>query len=184
LQGQRDFLRRSIHFTNTGVHHQKLDEVPGNPANLNLREAINTKPIRELLLGAKQHQHMSNLPSPILRITHSVANKHVTLLGEDKDVEEMRILAPRIVKKFKIWGCSNATLDPTPIESENMRNPPMSTPRRKERLHHPLTHPPAPHYNQVELPSLRSQRSQPTMTHKLLLHWYKLSMSLLKAKRL
>jgi hypothetical protein len=74
---------------------------------------------------------MSALPPPaILRITHSVANKQVTLLGEDKDVEEIRIIAPRIIEKFKIWGCSNATLDPTPIESANMHNPPMSTPRQ------------------------------------------------------
>jgi hypothetical protein len=120
LQTQRDFLNRIVSFTISGVDPKILDEVPNNPAGLNVSEPNNSKTIRELLSGMKPHQTMTNLTSPILRITHSMDPYRITFLGEDSKCDEMKFVAPKVVEKLKLWGSFSASLDPALITSVNM----------------------------------------------------------------
>jgi hypothetical protein len=120
LQTQRDFLNRIVSFTILGADPKILEEVPNNPAGLNVSEPNNSKTIRELLSGMKPHQTMTNLTLPILRITHSVDPHRITFLGEDSKCDEMKFVAPKVVEKLKLWGSFSASLDPAPITSVNM----------------------------------------------------------------
>jgi hypothetical protein len=114
------FLNRIVSFSILGVDPKILDEVPSNPAGLNISEPNNSKTIRELLSGMKPYQNMTSLASPILRITHSVNPNRITFLGDDSKCDEMKFIAPKVMEKLKLWSSTSASLDQKPISSVNM----------------------------------------------------------------
>jgi hypothetical protein len=81
---QQQYIDQCIHFCINNVPAWILDEVPENSCMLNMAEGVNTKSIRDLLLGIKKNMAYSKVePLPIKKIGTGAKSDCIYFVGDE-----------------------------------------------------------------------------------------------------